>query len=319
MGLSEFHAKDQELLDLLSQMIAIESINPELSEQGSGETNLAEFLGAYLEAAGFEVHYQIFAENRKNIIARLRGRGGGKHLMLNGHLDTVGVVGMDIYPYEARIEEGRMYGRGSMDMKSGVAAMIMAAKRIKEAEISLRGDIILACVGDEEYLSKGTEKLLEDYTADAAIVPEPTDLEMVLAHKGFTWADFLVEGRAAHGSRPEVGKDAILESAYLLTELLKWEENELPKRQHPLLGRPSLHASIIEGGTEMSIYPHECNLSVEWRTLPGEDIAFVRKQTEEILRRLRKQKPDINISYELHSERKPLELKESERICQCLG
>ena len=308
----------EELLHLLQEMIRIDSVNPDLSPESRGESKLADYLGAYMASFGLEVHYQEFAKGRKQAIGILRGTGGGKSLMFNGHIDTVGIIDMDIDPFGGEFKEGKVYGRGSMDMKSGVAAMIQATKAIAESGQQLKGDIIVACVGDEEYLSKGTEKLLEAFRADAAIVTEPTDMEVMLAHKGFVWTNFSIHGKAAHGSRPEVGKDAILEASYLLAELLKWENEELPKRSHPLLGRPSLHASIIKGGTEISVYPHLCQLSVEWRTLPGEDMDFVEEQVKEILSRAKAQFPQLEIEYEMEFERKPLEVSQDAEVVKLL-
>jgi len=307
-----------QLLHLLQEMTRINSVNPDLSPEGPGESTLAEYLGAYMTSFGLEVHYQEFAKGRKQVIGVLKGSGGGKNLMFNGHIDTVGITDMDIEPFGGELKEGKVYGRGSMDMKSGVAAMIQATREIAESGKQLKGDIIVACVGDEEYLSKGTEKLLEAFQADAAIVTEPTDMEVMLAHKGFVWTNFKVHGKAAHGSRPEVGKDAILEASFLLAELLKWENEELPKRNHPLLGQPSLHASIIQGGTEISVYPHLCELSVEWRTLPGENAAFVEEQVQEIISRAKAKFPQLEIEYEIEFERKPLEVSKEAQIVKML-
>lgn len=307
-----------ELLHLLQEMIRIESVNPNLSQEGSGESQLATYLGAYMASFGLEVQYQTFADGRKNAIGILRGSGGAKSLLFNGHIDTVGITDMDIDPFGGEFKDGKVYGRGSMDMKSGVAAMIQATKIIAESGEQLKGDLIVACVGDEEFLSKGTEKLLEDFRADAAIVTEPTDMQVMLAHKGFVWTNLRVHGKAAHGSRPEVGKDAILEASYLLQELLKWENEELPKRSHPLLGRPSLHASIIKGGTEISVYPHLCELSVEWRTLPGEDRAFVEEQLKEVIARAIVAYPDLKVDYEMDVERHPLEVSKEAEIVKLL-
>lgn len=307
-----------ELQKLLQQMIRIESINPSLDPEGSGESILADFLGDFMEKAGFEVHYQEFLPGRKNVIGILKGKGGGKSLLLNGHLDTVGTIGMKIDPFDPKFEDGKVYGRGSMDMKSGVAAMIMAVKSIRDAGIELSGDVLLACVGDEEYSSKGTEEIIKKFKADAAIVTEPTDMAVTIAHKGFVWTKILVHGKAAHGSRPEVGIDAILKAGTVLQELSIWEHEELPKRKHPLLGRPSLHASIIKGGTEISVYPHLCEIEVEWRTLPGENAAFVNQQLSEVLDRARKKDSALCVEHEVLFERVPLEIAPQSLIVHIL-
>jgi acetylornithine deacetylase len=189
--------------------------------------------------------------------------------MLNGHLDVVGVEGMTHPPFAGQERDGRLYGRGAADMKGGLAAMCAAAARAAARGIS--GEVIIAAVADEEHTSMGTRELLRrGVRADAAIVGEPTGLAIMPAHKGFAWIEIEVQGRAAHGSRYEVGVDAILDAGLVLEELALLERDTLPSRRHPLLGRPSLHASTIEGGTGWSTYPDRCVIRVERRTLPAE-------------------------------------------------
>lgn len=189
--------------------------------------------------------------------------------MLNGHLDVVGVEGMMHAPFAADLRDGRLYGRGAADMKGGLAAMSAAAARATQR--GLAGEVIIAAVADEEHMSAGTRELLRrGVRADAAIVGEPTGLAIMPAHKGFAWVEIEVRGRAAHGSRYDVGVDAILDGAVVLEELSRLERETLPARRHPLLGRPSLHISTIEGGSGWSTYPDRCLIRVERRTIPGE-------------------------------------------------
>ena len=313
---SEYYS---ELLHLLSRMIEIESINPSLSSQGSGESKLARFLGTYMESFGLEVYYQEIALNRTNVIGILKGSGGGKSLMFNGHLDTVGVTGMQIPPFEAIFEAGNLYGRGSMDMKSGVAAQILAARMLKESGVTLSGDVIVTCVADEEYLSIGTEALVKEFTADAAVVTEPTNMEVMIAHKGFVWINLEINGKAAHGSRPEEGIDAIMKAGHVLHALDQWDRNSLSQRKHHLLGRASLHASLIEGGTEISIYPALCKIKLERRTLPGENLVSVSQEIDALLTTLRVRDEQLLTKYECYFERKPLETSPDEPIVEMLG
>ncbi|MEM7370258.1 MAG: ArgE/DapE family deacylase [Bacteroidota bacterium] len=313
MKISNFIPQNR-LLKLLQRMISIPSINPDLSADGTGESELADFLGNYLESHGFEVEIQDLQEGRKNTVAMWKGSGGGQSLMLNGHIDTVGIQGMTIDPFDPVFKEGKIYGRGSMDMKSGVAAQIMAAIALKEAGFQPTGDLILACVADEEYESIGTQALLQSYRADAGIVTEPTDLEMVLAHKGFVWSEILVEGVAAHGSRPEVGIDAILQAGKILNGLSELEETILPAIQHPLLGRGSVHASLIEGGSEMSIYPDSCKISIERRTLPGESLESIQQELDQIITQIKKGSPQFTANARAYLERHPLEVSPEEAI-----
>ncbi len=193
-------------------------------------------------------------------------------------------------PWDAEERDGRMYGRGATDMKSGVAAMCAAAARAVDAGVS--GELVIAAVIDEEYESIGTRTLLErGVRADAAIVTEPTRLAIMPAHLGFAWIEIVVHGRAAHGSRWDIGVDAIRHAGLLIAELDALDNDVLPTRGHTLLGRPSVHASTIEGGTGMSTYPDRCTLRIERRTIPGESLADVRRELSEACDRVLKRRP----------------------------
>ncbi|MEM8897612.1 MAG: ArgE/DapE family deacylase [Bacteroidota bacterium] len=303
-----------EINELLSELISIESINPNLSKKGSGEYRIASFLQAYMEKMGLEVHFQKISDHQANVIGVWKGSGKGKSLMLNGHLDTVGVEGMEINPFDPVLDKGKMFGRGAIDMKSGVCAQIMAVKLLMDSGIRLDGDVIIACVADEEHMSKGTFKLLENFIADAAIVTEPTDTNIVVGHKGFIWQRIRVIGKAAHGSKPDQGIDAIMKAGNILCAIHDFEEQELKNRVHPLLGRASIHASAIEGGTEMSIYPDKCLIELERRTLPGEYIEHVHAETQGILNELKKNDPQLQAELSSYVERLPLEVRHDDPI-----
>ncbi len=189
--------------------------------------------------------------------------------MFCGHIDTVGVAGMKA-PFDPVERDGRIYGRGSQDMKSGVAAMIDAARVIAESGGLAAGKLVIACVVDEEHASIGADALVTRWRADAAVVTEPTDLQVAIAHKGFEWVEIETEGRAAHGSRPREGRDAIRLMARVLNGLDALDKRLQSKPPHALLGTASLHASLIEGGRELSSYPDRCHLQMERRTIPGE-------------------------------------------------
>jgi acetylornithine deacetylase len=253
---------------LARELVRIDSRNPSLADGGPGESKVARALADVLRDWGFAVDVVDAAPDRPNVIART-GRPGGRSLMFNGHLDVVGTEGMVHAPFDAIEHDGRIYGRGSCDMKAGVAAMCAAAARA--ADDSLDGEIIVAAVADEEYESLGTRALIASgVRAEAAIVTEPTTLAMMPAHLGFVWVDAVFEGRAAHGSRWDLGVDAIRHAGLFLTELERYDTEVLTSRAHPLLGRPSVHASLIEGGNGMSTYPEQCRLRIERRTIPGE-------------------------------------------------
>ena len=256
-------------LALTRALVAIDSRNPSLVPGGPGERAAAEFLAGVLTEWGFAVDLLEVRPGRPNVLARIGGGNGGRSLLLNGHLDTVGVDGMAHEPWAAELRDGRLYGRGSADMKGGIAAMCAAAALA--ADGGLGGEVIIAAVIDEEFESLGTRHLLNSgVTANAAIVTEPTRLAIAPAHRGFAWLDVAVTGRAAHGSRYDLGVDAITGMAHLLIELDAYQRDTLAKRTHPLLGHASLHAGVIAGGTGISTYPDRCTVSLERRTLPGE-------------------------------------------------
>jgi acetylornithine deacetylase/succinyl-diaminopimelate desuccinylase family protein len=269
------------ITNLLADLVRIESVNPALVPGGSGEREIAHYVCDYLKRAGLEAELQEAAPGRYNAIGILRGRGNGRRLMLNGHLDTVGVAGME-EPFSARVVEGRLHGRGSEDMKSGLAAALAAAEELA-AGPPLAGDVVVAAVADEEHQSLGTRALLEKVRTDAAIVTEPTGLVVATAHKGFAWAELVTEGRAAHGSRPSEGVDAIVMMGRVLVEIERLEQELIARPPHPRLGRGSVHASLISGGQELSSYPAECRLSVERRLLPGENGSTFKQELERVL------------------------------------
>ncbi len=309
---------DQEyLLALLQEMIRIDSVNPGLVPGGAGESEIVRFTGSCLSGAGFDVKYQEFEENRFNVIGILKGLGGGKNLLLNGHTDTVGPGGM-IDPLVPRTSQGRVYGRGSLDMKGGVAAMIGAGVAVARSEHALKGDLLVACVGDEEYMSQGTETLIREFAADGAIVCEPTGLDVVLAHKGFAWLRVDVTGKAAHGSLPDEGIDAISMAGRLLVAAEHMASTTLARKHHPLLGSPSVHASLISGGSELSTYPGSCRVDMERRTLPGEDVGTVEAEMNEIMSRLRTQDPRFEAAWKILFHRSPFEVCREELIVKTL-
>jgi acetylornithine deacetylase or succinyl-diaminopimelate desuccinylase len=254
---------------LARALVQVDSRNPSLVSGGPGELACVQLLQGVLHAWGFWTEIQDAAVGRPNLFARIGTPRGGRSLMFNGHLDVVGVEGMVHQPFAAEERDGRIYGRGSADMKGGIAAMCAAAWRATQA--GSRGEILVAAVADEEFDSIGTRALLaRGIRADGAIVTEPTRLAIMPAHRGFVWIEVEVIGRAAHGSRFDIGVDAIRHAGLLLAELDRIDAEILPRATHPLLGRGSLHASLIEGGTGLSTYPDRCVLKLERRTIPGE-------------------------------------------------
>jgi acetylornithine deacetylase len=276
---------------LTRELVRVDSRNPSLVPGAPGEAEVARALDAILESWGFAVELRDAAPGRPNVIARVGG-GDGATLMFNGHLDVVGTEGMRHAPFDAAERGGRLYGRGAADMKGGVAAMCAAAARA--ARDGVDGELIVAAVVDEEYESLGTRALLaHGVRADAAIVTEPTRLRIAPSHRGFVWIEITVHGRAAHGSRYDIGIDAIRHAGLLLAELDALDERALHAHTHPLLGHASLHASRIEGGTGMSTYPDRCVLHVERRTVPGESVAQVLAEVNEACAAVRARRPSF--------------------------
>jgi acetylornithine deacetylase/succinyl-diaminopimelate desuccinylase-like protein len=268
-----------ELAELAQELVRIDSVNPDLVPGGRGERDLARFVADWLEDAGLEVEVEEVAPGRPNVVGRAGGSGGGPTLLLNAHMDTVGYEGME-EPLEPRIEEGRLYGRGAYDMKGSLAAIMVAGA--EAAREGLRGDVLVAAVVDEEVHSIGAEAVARRYEADAAIVAEPTELHVVIAHKGFVWLEVETRGRAAHGSRPDLGEDAIVAMGGVLTAVGALAEALLANPSHELLGSGSVHASLIRGGVELSTYPESCVLDLERRTVPGETVELVERQLREV-------------------------------------
>jgi acetylornithine deacetylase len=277
---------------LLCDLVAIDSVNPSLVPGAAGELAIARRLTDEMRSIGLEVHVTEAAPGRPNVVGVLNGRSPGRALMLCGHTDTVGVAGM-ARPFEPDMRNGRVYGRGSQDMKGGVAAMVGAARNLVEAGGLETGQLIVAAVVDEEHSSLGAEALVRTWRADAAVVTEPTSLDVAVAHKGFQWVAVETHGRAAHGSRPLEGRDAILRMGRVLAGLEALDRSLHAGRPHPLLGTASLHASLIHGGQELSSYPDRAWLEFERRTLPGEPASVAVDELDRIIQQLRAADPEF--------------------------
>jgi acetylornithine deacetylase len=301
--------------ELLGGLVSINSVNPDLVPGGPGEGEIAGFIADWCEEQGLEVHRLEGTPNRPSVVAIARGTGGGRSLMFNGHTDTVGVAGMSD-PFTPRLEGARMYGRGAYDMKGGVAAMLVAVAQAKK--LGLRGDVIAACVADEEYASLGSFELVRHFRADAAIITEPSALEIVAAHKGFVWAEIEVRGKAAHGSRPELGIDAIAKMGPLLLELEKLDGRLRASSPHPLLNTGSVHASLITGGQELSSYPASCRLWLERRTVPGESSRTLEAELRELLEGIGAKDPQFSYTLTMGLERPPHEISPEAPILRTL-
>ncbi len=300
-----------EIVELLRQLVSIDSINPDLVPGGAGEAEIAHFVAGWLERAGLEVEIDQPAPGRPNVIGIARGTGGGRSLILNAHMDTVGVAGME-RPHDPYIEDNRLYGRGAYDMKAGLASIMMAGAAAKQR--NLRGDVIVTAVADEEFASIGTSSVVKRWHADAAIVTEPTELQICTAHKGFVWLEVETLGVAAHGSRPDLGVDAIVKMGHVLVELERLDRALRAVPTHRLLVSGSVHASLISGGQELSSYPERCLLSIERRTIPGETREKVESEIRQVLNRAAVSDPAFKASMRTTLVREPFEVSDDELI-----
>jgi acetylornithine deacetylase len=266
------------MLPLLQDLIRIPSVNPTLApDESDGEAALAAFARDWLADRGVESWLEEAAPGRPNVVAQV-GRDTGPTLVLCAHIDTVSAAGMEIPPFEPRLDGQRVYGRGSYDMKGGAAVVMAVMAALRDAD--LPGKVMAALVVDEEHSSIGADDFVARHTADACIVTEPTEGRLCLSHKGFVWSRITTTGVAAHGSRWDLGVSAIGMMGRIVAELDRFDRQALRQRTYPLLGPASLHCATIEGGSGISTYASDCTLQVERRTLPGESVERVREELE---------------------------------------
>lgn len=303
------------LIAALEELIRIPSINPDLNPGATGEAEIAHHIANRLcQTPGIAVEMQDAGDGRPNVIATV-GNGNGRTLMLNGHVDTVGVAGMEA-PFEPVIRDGKLYGRGACDMKDAVAAMIVLLEAFARAG-DLDGTLICTFVVDEEYASIGTQAIcreIDRWKPDAALVLEGTDFDVAIAHKGFVWATITTRGHAAHGSQYQTGIDAIAHMGRVITGIEALSNELQSSEPHRYVGPPSLHTSTIRGGQELSSYPEDCILEIERRTIPGETTDQVRQELQAILDRLAADDPQFRATLELGLVREPFGIEEDAEI-----
>ena len=304
----------EDVVDLLAALVSIDSVNPALVPGAAGETRIAEYVATWAAENGLSAERVEHTPGRPSVIVR-GGSGTGPTLLLCGHLDTVGVSGVT-NPFTPRVDGDRLYARGAYDMKGGLAAALIACRDAQRRGIA--GEVVVAAVADEEHASLGVQEALRHVRADAAIVTEPTELRVATAHKGFVWTEIEVTGRSAHGSRPHLGIDAIMNTGPILQALDALNGELARRRVHPTLGPGTLHASLITGGREESTIPERCVLTIERRTLPGESVADVEADIAELLRRCRDADADLNVGARTTLAREPFEAGSDERIVQAV-
>src|SRR5262245_7604005 len=303
--------------ETLARLVQINSINPLLVPGAPGEAEIARFIDESLRGAGLETQTFEPEPGRTTVLGTLRGTGGGRSLMLNAHVDTVGVTGM-AEPFSGAIREGRLFGRGSYDMKGSLAACMAAAKAVRDSGTLLHGDLLVAAVADEEYGSLGTRDLLTRVGTSAAIVTEPTALESCLAHKGYLWIRVEVAGRAAHGSKFELGIDANMKMGQFLHALATLERELRSRTPHPLVGPPSLHAALLSGGAGLSTYASSSTVQIERRTIPGETEAQAVAEIQAIVDCLAAADADFQARVEAFFVRDPFAVAEAAAIVRAV-
>jgi acetylornithine deacetylase len=273
----------EEILHTLQSLIRTPSVNPTIApSEPYGEAAIAAVVRDWLEQRSIRAAIEEAAPGRPNVFAEIGSRTGSS-LVLCAHLDTVGTAGMTIPPFEPSVENGKVFGRGSYDMKGSVAAILAAAVALSH-DHNLPGRVLLAFVADEEDASLGARDFVRRHSADAAILTEPSEGRLILAHKGFVWLELTTRGRAAHGSRWDLGVSAIAKMARVVESLERFDRETLRRRDHPLVGPASQHCALIKGGSGLSTYSESCVLRVERRTLPGETPEQVLAETEAVVR-----------------------------------
>jgi acetylornithine deacetylase len=303
--------------DTLQRLVRINSVNPALAPAAPGEREIAGFVAQSLTSIGLAVETFEPAPGRTSVVGRFAGAGGGRSLMLNAHCDTVDVAGM-AEPFSGDVRDGKVYGRGAYDMKGSLAACMAAAKALAEAGRRLPGDLIVAAVADEEYGSLGTRDLLTRLNVDGAIVTEPTALNVCLAHKGYLWIEVAVTGRAAHGSKFELGIDANMKMGAFLHALAKLERELRARSPHRLVGPPSLHAALLKGGSGLSTYAASATVQIERRTIPGETEAAAVADIQALVDALSAADPDFHAVVRPYFVRDPFEVAEDAPIVRAL-
>ena len=308
---------EQYTRETLVRLVQINSINPTLAAGAPGEREIAGFIAGSLGSIGLSTEILEPEPGRTSVLGRLRGTGDARSLMLNAHCDTVDVAGM-AEPFSGAIRDGKLYGRGSFDMKGSLAACMAAAKALVDGGVRLCGDVLVAAVADEEYGSLGTSDLIRRVRVDGAIVTEPTALEVCLAHKGYLWIEVAITGRAAHGSKFDLGIDANMKMGQFLARLGGLERDLRSRKPHPLVGPPSLHAATLSGGTGLSTYAASSTVEIERRTIPGETEAQAVGEIQSIVDGLAAEDPDFHAAVRSFFVRNPFEVAPDARIVQAV-
>jgi succinyl-diaminopimelate desuccinylase len=305
--------KEAEVVGICRDLVRLQSVNPPGNELAA-----AEYVAAALKKSGVGAELVRHGDTRASVLARLKGQGRAPALFYNGHLDTV-PVGAEKWrhdPFGGEIAEGRIWGRGAADMKGGLAAMMAAMKVLAEAGVSLRGDLILAATAGEEIDSLGaTEvaKMLSHEPIQALFIAEPTYNEIFIAEKGVFWVEVETFGKTAHGSMPDQGQNAILMMVKIIQE---FENLEIPHKTHPVLGGFTRSINTISGGVKTNVVPDYCAVTIDMRTVPGQEHSAILRQLENILKGLGRKDPDFRAAVKAINDHPAVETSPSEPVLQ---
>jgi succinyl-diaminopimelate desuccinylase len=301
--------REKDAIKFCQDLVRIKSVNPP-----GDELEAAEYVGFTLRKIGWEVEFLDHGPARASVLARLKGSGGKPPLLYNGHLDTV-PVGAEKWihePFSAEIAEGKLWGRGASDMKGGLAAMMAAGKAVAEAKMDLRGDLILAATAGEEADSLGAKAIAAlpgIGPVQAIVISEPSSNELFIAEKGALWLELTTYGKTAHGSMPEQGRNAVMMMVKLVEEL---EKLTISYRQHPLLGGFTRSVNTIAGGVKTNVVPDSCMVTIDMRTVPGQDHQTIVKQVEALISDLCRRVPEFNASVRVTNDNSPVETSPEE-------
>ncbi len=280
----------------LAKLVSINSVNTAY-ENGPGESEIADFIKDFFDSRGIETWTQNVFPNRNNVVARLPGRQSNRRVILEAHVDTASIKGMTIPPFDPKIENGKMYGRGSCDTKAGLATMMHAIAELHERNIVPPCEVWMAAVVDEEYSFRGVVKLCEDLVAHAALVAEPTEMRAVIASKGVLRWRITAYGKSAHSSKVHLGINSIYHMAKLVVAIENLHQ-ALSETKHPLLGPGTGNVGLISGGTQVNFVPDRCCIEIDRRLLPNESSKKVLAEYQEIIDSIQNQDPTARFEME---------------------
>ncbi len=289
---------DNEILATLQDLVAIDSVNPALPGGQQGEGGMVEYLSAFFTALDIPYQLSEVLPGRHNFIARFAGENPERQLLFECHMDTASAEVMTIPPFEPHIRDGLLYGRGSCDTKAGGAAMIHAIKRLREAGITPPRTILYAGTIDEEAFFAGTNHLAEHLDVEAAVICEPTDLDVVRAHKGAVRFHLNVTGKAAHSAKPHLGINAITKMARLIARIADEISPQYAELRYPLLGSPTFNVGTIEGGAQVNFVPDQCRIAIDCRLIPGQTPEGVVAGFKEVIARAKAEDDALDATIE---------------------